>query len=72
MTCLDDMMNWTSIFLSLRCSFKKYNNNAPVGQPGAGTWNVDSSEPSAVRAVLNGARQQQPTQSTWFIFLLVV
>lgn len=59
-------MNWTSFYLSLslRCSFKKYNNNAPVPQhPGEGTWNVDSSDSSATRAVQNGAHQQQPTQS---------
>ncbi|KAH6793833.1 eukaryotic translation initiation factor 4G [Perilla frutescens var. hirtella] len=43
-------------------SFKKYNNNAPVGQPGSGTWNVDSSDSPALRAVQNGAHPQQPTR----------
>ncbi|KAL6574114.1 hypothetical protein OROHE_001656 [Orobanche hederae] len=39
-------------------SFKKYN-NALVGQPAVGAWNVDSSDSSDVQ---NGAHQQQPMQ----------
>ncbi|KAL6574113.1 hypothetical protein OROHE_001655 [Orobanche hederae] len=43
----------------LTAGFKKYNNNAPVGQPAVGAWDVDSSDSSAVQ---NGAHQQQPMQ----------
>ncbi|KAI3444835.1 hypothetical protein Pfo_001500 [Paulownia fortunei] len=42
-------------------SFKKYNSNAPVGQPSARSPNVDSSNSPAALAVQNGAHQQQPT-----------
>ncbi|XP_011085625.1 eukaryotic translation initiation factor 4G-like [Sesamum indicum] len=42
-------------------SFKKYNSNSQVGQPGARSPNVDSTIPSAPRAVQNGAHEQQPT-----------
>lgn len=69
--CLDvrEVLNYIVIFLSLRCSSKKYNSNAPVGQPTAGNWNVDSTDSSTARAVQNGAH---PTHSKLFVFGVVV
>ncbi|KAL8500493.1 hypothetical protein ACS0TY_020186 [Phlomoides rotata] len=45
-------------------SSKKYNSNAPVGQPTAGNWNVDSTDSSTARAVQNGAHPTHRVSDT--------
>lgn len=63
------MLNYLVIFLFLRCSSKKLNSNAPVGQATAGNWNVDSTDSSTARTVQNGAH---PTHSKLFVVGILV
>lgn len=60
------MLSRIIIVVYWRCSFKKNNGNAPVGQSSARNPNVDAGNSPAPRALPNGVHQQQTTNSTIF------